>query len=78
MNVGRIMQWALLTFFAMQIVGWSPAWRDDTDEPGWFGQRSGVVLVVDHATGCHYLQPRWGGVIPRFNGHGDHVGCKEY
>lgn len=43
---------------------------DDTDAGMW--RRSGVTLVVDYATGCHYLKT-WGGVTPRLDRDGKHV-----
>lgn len=39
--------WAI----AILVLGWVmsclPTGRDDTDEPGWFGTRSGVEPVID-------------------------------
>ena len=39
--------------------------------------RSGLTLYVDHMTGCHYLEAGYiGGITPRLDGQGRHVGCK--
>ena len=46
---------------------------DDTDPPG---GRSGLVLLTDNPTGCQYLSTSRGGIVPRFNGTGEHVGCR--
>lgn len=47
--------------------------RDDTDPPG---ERSGMSLYIDHRTGCQYLGIPFGGITPRVDGAGRHVGCK--
>lgn len=47
---------------------------DSTDEPG--GQRSGMRLHTDSLTGCQYLSIPLGGLTPRVDGAGRHVGCK--
>jgi len=61
---------AILTLFAL-----TPFARDDTDEQGWRGKRSGVHLRIDHGTGCQYLQPTTGGLVPRLDWQGRHIGC---
>lgn len=48
----------------------TPLGKDDTDKPGWGGGRSGVKLIIDHATGCHYLQTKDGGITPRLDYEG--------
>lgn len=53
----------------------TPFGRDDTDEQGWFGRRSGVSLITDERTGCQYLSTHKGGVTPRLGSRGEHVGC---
>lgn len=65
---------------AILVLGWVmsclPTGRDDTDEPGWFGKRSGVEPVIDHRTGCQYLRTRDGGITPRLDVDGRQIGCK--
>ncbi len=50
---------------------------DDTDGPD---GPSGLTLVTDHKTGCQYVGFRGlygaGGITPRVDGHGHHVGCR--
>lgn len=48
--------------------------KDDTDPPD---GRSGIALHVDHLTGCQYLAKSLGGITPRLDGKGRHVGCKD-
>lgn len=44
--------------------------RDDTDPPE---GRSGMVLYIDHRTGCHYVGNPMGGIMPRVDASGKHV-----
>lgn len=67
--------WLLLTYFLIVLIGKSPAARDDTD-PGQWGARSGVVPRTDSLTGCQYLEAGNGGLTPRLDGGGKHVGCR--
>ncbi len=60
----------LLTLFVLSAFG--P--RDDTDPPGW--SRSGMGLHTDERTGCQYLSRPFGGITPRLDGAGRHIGCK--
>lgn len=47
--------------------------KDNTDSPN---KRSGMQLYTDYLTGCQYLQgKRSGGLTPRKDGQGNHVGC---
>ena len=48
--------------------------RDDTDPPDW--GRSGMSLHTDNKTGCQYLSRPLGGIAPRLDGAGRHMGCK--
>ena len=43
--------------------------RDTTDGE----KRSDMALKVDALTGCHYLEGRNGGLIPRVDGTGQHM-----
>ena len=45
--------------------------RDSTDGPGFW--RSGMILHIDAATGCHYLRRPLTGLTPRLNASGQHV-----
>lgn len=48
---------------------------DDTDDTA-NKERSGMRLFTDYGTGCQYLQAGlFGGMTPRWNHAGDHVGC---
>lgn len=47
---------------------------DDTDNKV-TGERSGVVPITDHLTGCQYLKTLWGGITPRMDSDGNQVGC---
>jgi hypothetical protein len=59
-------------FLAVVILHGSLPWgRDTTDEPGWFGRRSGLAVYVDRATGVHYVKAGiFGGATPRLNADG--------
>jgi len=38
--------------------------------------RSGMSLYTDNLTGCQYLKAGFfGGIVPRVNGNGRHIGC---
>lgn len=69
-------RWLLLFFAISIVVHVSPLFRDDSDEPGWLGGRSGVLPSVDQLTGCEYLRTSAGGITPRLDGYGRHVGCR--
>lgn len=47
--------------------------RDDTDPAG---GRSGMHLRTDALTGCQYLSEPRGGITPRVDRSGRHMGCK--
>lgn len=47
--------------------------RDATDPPD---GRSGMDLNTDFETGCQYLSKNHGGITPRLDGNGRHMGCK--
>lgn len=50
---------------------------DSTDDRA-EGERSGLSLYTDHLTGCQYLEGgMFGGLTPRRDGQGNHVGCKD-
>ena len=55
------------------------AWNrplDDTDNAA-TEERSGLGLYTDNFTGCQYLSSDFmGGITPRLDGSGRHVGCK--
>lgn len=63
-----------LVLFAALIVGLSSCQpKDDTDP---HDGRSGMSLHTDHLTGCQYLSKPFGGITPRVDGEGRHVGCR--
>ena len=50
---------------------------DDTDDVK-NHTRSGFSLYTDYGTGCQYLRAGiFGGLIPRVDGKGNHIGCKQ-
>lgn len=59
------------------LLSFSPWGRDATDEPGWFGKRSGMSLMSDAHSGCQYLVVRGSGITPRIDAQGRHMGCWE-
>ena len=62
-----IMLWLLIAIAFQWLYSISPIGRDDSDEQGWFGKRSGVSIVVDKKTGIEYLKTDTGGITPRLN-----------
>lgn len=48
--------------------------RDDSDPAG--TARSGMLIRTDNLTGCQYLRAGSGGLTPRVDGAGRHIGCK--
>lgn len=48
--------------------------RDATDPP--HGKRSGMLLRTDYGTGCQYLAEPFGGITPRVDADGRHMGCR--
>jgi len=66
---GRFVAWMLLIWFVWQLL--LPHPHDDSDPPG---QRSGMVVLTDHRTGCQYLG-YIAGIVPRVDAAGRHVGC---
>lgn len=67
--------WVLVGYFLVVMVGKSPMGRDDSD-PGQWGQRSGLMPRTDSRTGCQYLEGTRGGLTPRLDHNGRHVGCR--
>lgn len=61
----------LLIVFAVWIL---PLGRDSTD--GEWPDRSGIRPRTDALTGCQYLETGDGGITPRVDGSGHHLGCK--
>ena len=64
------------TLVALAILDQTSFMRDDTDGDIWTS-RSGMSLRTDNRTGCQYLVVARGGITPRVDGAGKHVGCKE-
>lgn len=73
----EIAAYCISVIIVILLINWlcsiTPFWRDDTDEPGWFGTRSGVKIVTDHKTGCQYLYASRGGLTPRLDSDGKHI-----
>lgn len=51
-----------------------PHWIVKTDDTDAQHERSGMRLLIDHGTGCQYLQK--GGITPRLDETGKHI-CEE-
>lgn len=49
--------------------------KDDTDKSTF--TKSGVALRTDYKTGCQYLEGTRGGLTPRVDGVGYHMGCHD-
>lgn len=72
--IGAVVFCAMVAAFSLLIIGLGkilPSSRDDTDPPDGV---SGMSLHTDHKTGCQYVAK--GGITPRLDGSGKHVGCK--
>lgn len=54
----------------------TPLFRDNTD-PGDWGKRSSIAPRTDSLTGCQYLTTSSGGLTPRLDVDGKHIGCRE-
>lgn len=72
--------WWLWRFFVLVLlctvaIEMTPLGRDDSDPAQW-GNRSNLKPRTDALTGCQYLEARGGGITPRVDVDGRHVGCK--
>jgi hypothetical protein len=71
--INKVFVGLVIGLLIVMTVNWfykiSPIGRDDTDEPGWFGERSDVVIVTDNATGLQYLKSDTG-ITPRLTSSG--------
>ena len=73
-KLARDIRTFLLTFCFMYLItlAFGPFWflqaRDDTDA---HNERSGMRLLIDHGTGCQYLQR--GGITPRLDANVNHI-----
>ena len=68
----HVLMYMLVTSLALTLVfalsgGFA---RDSTDTAN---ARSGLVLMKDNRTGCHYLSAKHGGITPRLNFDGNHI-----
>lgn len=68
-------KYALIWMLIVIAYNCSPFGRDNTD-PAWPG-RSDMELKIDAMTGCQYLVSGGGGITPRLDAGGSHVGCIE-
>jgi len=55
--------------------------RQEASQPFSLADKGGysvsqLQLRIDTGTGCHYLVTSSGGITPRLDGQGKHVGCK--
>jgi hypothetical protein len=62
-----------LGVFAFAVSSCTDQEKDNTDP---LDGRSGLYLRTDSLTGCQYLSEPRGGITPRPDGAGRHVGCK--
>ena len=76
-NAVQVMIMVAMTTVVAFVLGFAVAQpehpRDTTDPPV---GRSELRLRVDYATGCEYLSTAFGGLTPRVDGHGTHLGCR--
>ncbi|MBC7602791.1 MAG: hypothetical protein H7255_09050 [Ramlibacter sp.] len=70
-----LLGWLCVFVTISWLYGMTPIGRDDTDPVGWGAPRSGIKPRTDALTGCQYLQASGGGLIPRFDASGKHIGC---
>lgn len=64
--------WVVIASLVVAVGGWLlPADRDDTDAPS--GPRSGLLLRIDHGTGCQYLETKSGALFPRMSWNGRQI-----
>lgn len=68
----RLLSLVLLTFLCTQLLDLAEVGYDDTDGDQ---SRSGMALHVDAKTGCEYLSAQFGGITPRLDTSGKHMGC---
>ena len=68
--------WVSVFIVLVGVLSATPIGRDDTD-PGSWGARSSLAPRTDSLTGCQYLETSRGGLTPRRDRDGKHVGCKE-
>lgn len=69
-------KWCAIALLVTWTMDQAPLGRDDSDEQGWFGARSGMSPMTDRLTGCQYLSTSSGGITPRLGADGRHLGCK--
>lgn len=70
-----MLRYAVIVVVLGFAVSVSPFGRDNSD-PGQWGARSQLAPRTDALTGCQYLETRGGGLAPRVDSEGRHVGCK--
>ena len=74
-GIWRVLTMFAVAYFAIVIYGkYSNYKRDDTDSTEY---RSNLKLHTDYGTGCQYLSALRGGVTPRIDNTGKHMGCRE-
>jgi hypothetical protein len=68
--------WVLFGILFAAAISNTPYGRDDSDVQGWGGGRSGMRPMTDALTGCQYLGLSDGGITPRLDADGGHLGCR--
>lgn len=66
---------AILGVFILAAVVQNRGPLDDTDNK-LTGERSNMRILIDHGTGCQYLQSAGGGITPRLGAKGAHMCVK--
>lgn len=65
------LMWLVIAIWLLNLI---PIGRDSTDGP--WPYRSGMKPLTDALTGCQYLTTWSGGITPRIDSRGMHLGCK--
>jgi hypothetical protein len=76
----KVIAWVVLGFVLVAVLVFAiwqtPIGRDDSDGESFGSRRSGMYPHTDALTGCQYLSVYGGGITPRLDGDGRHVGCR--
>ena len=68
-----VVRWLVIVWMFSLGLAALPFGRDDSD--GAWPNRSGLKPKTDALTGCQYLQSPGGGITPRLDANGRHIGC---
>lgn len=70
----KLVMFYVLGSIIMYLINKTDYGRDDSDLEN--GARSGLQIRTDHLTNCQYFETREGGITPRLDKDGNHVGCE--